>query len=339
LPATPELRALQSNGFVGIVAVLLGGVGLVMCVAGVAYTRAAATRLREVTECPQTAVENSLTATEEALAPVEGKLDGRRASTAVVRGTAQCRGEKATDIKDNLAAVFDRLVSVVERADRLAKSLRSISTQLNRSADVAEQLGGSDGNPCRMKEVVEGFVAVCDRLTTIRDEVAEIPGVNGPLSGEMDLGVASQLNEHRDRPSDRVPDVHRLMSDRREDAAEHMQRQDPILGLVRVSRCDRCVGLDRPGATLPASVRSPVPDAPACDLDLKHSWIPPEGWKQYGSPSAGRGHGGQKHAMSGVALWQERIASVPRRSCRTARRDRTIISITIKTTVRRSDRN
>jgi ElaB/YqjD/DUF883 family membrane-anchored ribosome-binding protein/uncharacterized protein YoxC len=203
---------------VGVAAFLLGSVGVALCVAGLAVTWVAAARLREVTDRTQTAVDCGLAAIDESLERVSGELDGSRSTTGSIMSATRLSGDKTADVKEDFAAAFNRLTPVVERADGLAESLRSISDLLNRTAEAVEQLGGSHDTPRRLREVADELAAVCGRLAAVRDEVEAIQGGQGQLSGERVRALASRVDEQLNRLSDRVSDVRGLVNDGRAQA-------------------------------------------------------------------------------------------------------------------------
>lgn len=205
---------------IGFVAMLFGCLGVVLSAVAIAGCWVVTSRVIEQTERTATAVDNGLTTTDEALGRIADKLDRTRTAAGEVRAAAERWGDKQEIVQAEVAAVFDRLTPVVERADGLAESLRAVAKLLNQSADLAERFGGSGETSRRMRAAADSLASVCDKLGSIRDEVDTLRAGKLPLSGERVHKLADLADEHISRLTDRVSDVRQLVGGGRSDVKE-----------------------------------------------------------------------------------------------------------------------
>jgi predicted RNase H-like nuclease (RuvC/YqgF family) len=129
----------------GLGALILGGVGVLLCAAIIGIAWWAAMKSADRLDQLANRVDHGLSEVDAPLARVESRLSALRADLDEVRGAA----EKITDenpelprIQAEIERLVDRLIPTLERADFLAESLRATAAAIRTAADVVDQFAG-----------------------------------------------------------------------------------------------------------------------------------------------------------------------------------------------------
>jgi hypothetical protein len=129
----------------GIIAVVLGAVGVLVCAAAVGLGWWVAVKTADRVTRVAARLDQGLSEADAGLARVEVRLNAVRADLDEARGAAATLAAENPElprVRSAIEQLLDRLVPAIDRAAAIADSLRSVAAGLRASADIVDQLGG-----------------------------------------------------------------------------------------------------------------------------------------------------------------------------------------------------
>lgn len=158
----------------GIGAVVLGGVGVLLCATAVAIGWWAAVRTAARLDRVAARLDHGLSEIDAPLARVESRVNAIRADLDAVRGAAETIAAEHPElprVQAEIERLLERLVPTLERASALADSLRSAAAGLRTSADIVDQLTDNPPATVRVRSAAEKIDRAAEALSGVRDRV------------------------------------------------------------------------------------------------------------------------------------------------------------------------
>ena len=158
----------------GIGAVVLGGVGVLLCATAVGIGWWAAVRTAARLDRVAARLDHGLSEVDVQLARVESRVNAIRTDLDAVRGAAETIAAENPDlprVQAEIERLLDRLVPTLERADDLADSLRSAAAGLRTAADIVDQLTDDPAATVRVRNAAEKIDRAAEALNGLRARV------------------------------------------------------------------------------------------------------------------------------------------------------------------------
>lgn len=158
----------------GISAVLLGAVGLLLCVAAIGLGWTMAGRTVDRIDRVATRLDAGLTETDERLARVESRVSTLRAEINEIRGSAKgilADNPELPRVRAEIERLLEKLIPALDRLDATAESLRSMAAGLRAVADLVDQLHDNPEATVRIRSAAGGIDLAAEKLTSPRARV------------------------------------------------------------------------------------------------------------------------------------------------------------------------
>jgi methyl-accepting chemotaxis protein len=203
----------------GGLAVLLGGIGVLACIALCGLAWWAAREVAQRADRLADRVEQGLAEVDVALDRIGQKFDAARAGVRQVRTTAErVAAGKADDdpnTKDNVERLLDTLAPFLDRAEALAESVRSLAALLQTVAHVADQFDQLEGRAANLRSVADSLTPAAETLATVRERAQDIRrGGAAPKVREV-VALADRAAPAIDRLAGGLSDARQQLTDTR----------------------------------------------------------------------------------------------------------------------------
>jgi len=160
--------------FLGISAVLLGAVGLLLCVTAIGLGWMTATRTVDRIDRAAARLDAGLTETDERLARVESRVSTLRSEIKEVRGGAEAilaDNPELPRVRAEIERLLEKLIPALDRLDATAESLRSMAAGLRAVADLVDQLHDDPEATVRIRSAADGIDRAAEKLNAPRARV------------------------------------------------------------------------------------------------------------------------------------------------------------------------
>jgi predicted nucleic acid-binding Zn-ribbon protein len=157
-------------------AVVLGGIGLLLCVTAVGIGWWAAVKTVTRLDRAIARLDYGLTEVDAQLARVESRVNSIRRDLDSVREAAESIAAEKPDlprVQAEIERLLDRLAPTLERADALANSLRSVAAGLRTVADIVDQLTDDSAATERVRSAADKIDRAAEALNGLRARVED----------------------------------------------------------------------------------------------------------------------------------------------------------------------
>jgi hypothetical protein len=158
----------------GIGAVVLGGMGVLLCATTVGTGWWAAERIVARLDRVAARLDLGLSEVDMQLARVESRVNAIRTDVDSVRGAAEAIAAENPElprVQAQIELLLDRLIPTLERADSLANSLGSAAAGLRTAADIVDQLTDDPAATVRVRSAAERVDRAAVALNGLRARV------------------------------------------------------------------------------------------------------------------------------------------------------------------------
>lgn len=215
---------------VGLLAMLLGLVGVLACAAGCGGAWWGSFELARQVDQFTTRADEGLGTADDALTRMSAKVDATSAAVEKVRSAADlvASGRTAdTDpaAKARVARLFDELSPYLERTDALADSLKSLGTVLDNVARVTARIDDGEKS-ARLRSAADKLGTAAATLGSVGERAATIrQGGAVPRAQEL-VRLADDAKTVLDRLGGGMSDVHRATQEIRKELPEVRRAAD-----------------------------------------------------------------------------------------------------------------
>ena len=237
----------------GIGAVVLGGVGVLLCATAVGIGWWAAVRTAARLDRVAARLDHGLSEVDVQLARVESRVNAIRTDLDAVRGAAETIAAENPDlprVQAEIERLLDRLVPTLERADALADSLRSAAAGLRTAADIVDQLTDDPAATVRVRSAAEKIDRAAEALNGLRARVEASKSAKA-VRLARELGASGSRGDSRFRATRRGARCRPPRNRRRPRADGRMARQSRLLDLRGRDRKHARLVVGRSGPTVP----------------------------------------------------------------------------------------
>jgi len=165
----------------GIGAVILGGVGILVCATAVGIGWWAAVRTVTRLDRVVARLDHGLSEVDVQLARVESRVNAILTEVDAVREAAETMAAENPDlprVQAQIERLLDRLVPTLERADDLADSLWSAAAGLRTGADIVDQLTEDPAATVRVRSAAEKIDRAAEALNGLRARIEASKAAN-----------------------------------------------------------------------------------------------------------------------------------------------------------------
>lgn len=158
----------------GIGAVVLGGLGVLLCASAICAGWWAAGRTAARLVRVAARLDHGLSEIDAPLARVESRMNAIRTDLDAVRRAAEtiaAENPELPRVQTEIERLLDRLVPTIERADALADSLRSAAAGLRTAANIVDQIIDDSAATVRVRSAAEKIDHAAKALNDLRARV------------------------------------------------------------------------------------------------------------------------------------------------------------------------